>query len=49
MEAGDKEKKATDKLLPAEKYSRVTFDNVLEQLGEFGLEQKINYLKFSLP
>ena len=48
MVAEDKEK-AKDKLLPTEKNSRVTFDDVLQQLGEFGLEQKINYLKFSLP
>ena len=28
---------------------RVTFDDILSELGEFGLEQKINYFMFSLP
>ena len=28
---------------------RVTFDDILAELGEFGLEQKINYFLFSLP
>merc|ERR1719474_509785 len=28
---------------------RVTFDDILSQLGEFGLEQKLNYFMFSLP
>lgn len=29
--------------------TRVTFDDVLAELGEFGREQKLNYLMFSLP
>ena len=33
----------------SEERERVTFDDILSHLGEFGLEQKINYLKFSLP
>lgn len=32
-----------------EKVKKVTFDDVLAELGEFGLEQKINYFLFSLP
>ena len=28
---------------------RVTFDDILSELGEFGLEQKLNYFMFSLP
>ena len=49
MEAADKEK-ASDKLLEeAATSDRVTFDDVLSHLGEFGLEQRISYLKFSLP
>ena len=28
---------------------KVTFDAILIELGEFGLEQKINYFLFSLP
>ena len=28
---------------------RVIFDDILVELGEFGLEQKINYVLFSLP
>ena len=28
---------------------KVTFDDILVELGEFGLEQKINYFLFSLP
>ena len=28
---------------------RVTFDDLLSELGEFGLEQKLNYFMFSLP
>ena len=28
---------------------KITFDDVLSELGEFGTEQKINYLMFSLP
>ena len=28
---------------------RITFDHVLSELGEFGKEQKLNYLMFSLP
>ena len=31
------------------KEPRVTFDDVLAELGEFGREQKLNYLMFSLP
>ena len=33
----------------AETKNRVIFDDILIQLGEFGLEQKINYVLFSLP
>ena len=40
LETSDREGKESD---------RVTFDDILSHLGEFGLEQKINYLKFSLP
>ena len=32
-----------------EKCQKVTFDDILAELGEFGLEQKINYILFSLP
>ena len=28
---------------------RVTFDDILSELGEFGLEQKLNYFMWSLP
>ena len=30
-------------------FRKVTFDDILAELGEFGLEQKINYFLFSLP
>ena len=30
-------------------HRKVTFDDILVELGEFGLEQKINYFLFSLP
>ena len=46
MKSEDKEK-ASESLIPGN--TRVTFDDILKELGEFGLEQKINYLKFSLP
>ena len=50
----DKDKVRENLLKDAEKEGRegrerVTFDDILSHLGEFGLEQKINYLKFSLP
>ena len=50
MESEDKEK-CKDKLIPNSDTNngRVTFDDVLSELGEFGLEQKINYFKFSMP
>ena len=32
-----------------DKVKKVTFDDILAELGEFGLEQKINYFLFSLP
>ena len=45
------EDKCKDKLIPSSNnpINRVTFDNVLSELGEFGLEQKINYFMFSIP
>lgn len=36
-------------LLVSQPSKKVTFDDVLAELGEFGLEQKINYFLFSLP
>lgn len=53
MESEDKEEGPEDvrnKLLANQnKNDRVTFDDILSHLGEFGREQKINYLMFSLP
>ena len=44
------EKYQTEKVFEDDRrHKRVTFDDVLSHLGEFGLEQKINYLKYSLP
>ena len=50
MELEDIEK-CKDKLIPnsGTDNRRVTFDDVLSELGEFGLEQKINYFKFCMP
>ena len=38
-----------EELLGGAPRQRVTFDDILGELGEFGREQKINYLLFSLP
>ena len=38
-----------EELLAGAPRQRVTFDDILGELGEFGREQKINYLLFSLP
>lgn len=48
MEKEDKDK-PHDTLLKSSENGRVTFDDVLSHLGEFGFDQKINYLKYSLP
>ena len=50
-ESEDKET-SENRLLPNQEKDdrdRITFDDVLHQLGEFGREQKINYFMFSLP
>ena len=44
----DKEDSAKERI-DDEHDEKVTFDDILSQLGEFGLEQKLNYFMFSLP
>ena len=44
----DEEKSVDDPTTP-DKVKKVTFDDILAELGEFGLEQKINYFLFSIP
>ena len=43
----DEDKEKSSKTSSEE--DRVTFDDILSELGEFGLEQKLNYFMFSLP